>query len=174
MHTFMRHTLLSTVLLATTTLAHAFDVPLQLVDADGKSQAIGNISLSAKTYGVVLTPNLQGLPPGLHGFHLHEKPSCDVAEKDGKKVAALAAGGHFDPAKTGKHEGPYGEGHLGDLPPIFVDSDGRATQPVLAPRLKLGDFPGHALMLHAGGDNHADHPLPLGGGGARMACGVIK
>ncbi len=28
-------------------------------------------------------------------------------------------------------------------------------------------------MLHAGGDNHHDHPEPLGGGGARMACGII-
>jgi Cu-Zn family superoxide dismutase len=28
-------------------------------------------------------------------------------------------------------------------------------------------------MLHAGGDNHSDHPAPLGGGGARIACGVI-
>jgi len=29
-------------------------------------------------------------------------------------------------------------------------------------------------MVHAEGDNHADHPAPLGGGGARMACGVIQ
>lgn len=29
-------------------------------------------------------------------------------------------------------------------------------------------------MIHAGSDNHADHPQPLGGGGARVACGVIK
>jgi Cu-Zn family superoxide dismutase len=28
-------------------------------------------------------------------------------------------------------------------------------------------------MVHAGGDNHDDHPMPLGGGGARFACGVI-
>ncbi len=28
-------------------------------------------------------------------------------------------------------------------------------------------------MVHAGGDNHSDHPLPLGGGGERFACGVI-
>jgi len=28
-------------------------------------------------------------------------------------------------------------------------------------------------MVHAGGDNHADHPAPLGGGGERVACGVI-
>ncbi|EOX2576944.1 superoxide dismutase family protein, partial [Escherichia coli] len=26
----------------------------------------------------------------------------------------------------------------------------------------------------AGGDNHHDHPEPLGGGGARMACGIIQ
>jgi len=29
-------------------------------------------------------------------------------------------------------------------------------------------------MIHAGGDNHSDHPTALGGGGARMACGVIR
>ncbi len=28
-------------------------------------------------------------------------------------------------------------------------------------------------MVHAGGDNHADHPAPPGGGGARVVCGVI-
>ena len=32
----------------------------------------------------------------------------------------------------------------------------------------------HALMIHVGGDNFHDHPAALGGGGARMACGVIK
>ncbi len=29
-------------------------------------------------------------------------------------------------------------------------------------------------MVHKGGDNHSDHPQPLGGGGARVACGVIE
>ncbi|MEW3305172.1 hypothetical protein MZT66_26250 [Escherichia coli] len=32
----------------------------------------------------------------------------------------------------------------------------------------------HSLPAgHAGGDNHDDHPEPLGGGGARIACGII-
>lgn len=57
---------------------------------------------------------------------------------------------------------------------MFVNGEGEASQPVLAPRLKLADVKGHALMVHAGGDNHADHPAPLGGGGARIACGVIQ
>ena len=30
------------------------------------------------------------------------------------------------------------------------------------------------LAVHAGGDNHSDHPAKLGGGGARIVCGVIK
>ena len=46
------------------------------------------------------------------------------------------------------------------------------TQPVLAPRLNMADLKGRSLMIHAGGDNHADHPAPLGGGGARVVCGV--
>jgi len=29
-------------------------------------------------------------------------------------------------------------------------------------------------MVHVGGDNYSDNPEALGGGGARMACGVIK
>jgi Cu-Zn family superoxide dismutase len=29
-------------------------------------------------------------------------------------------------------------------------------------------------MIHAGGDTYSDMPAPLGGGGARLACGVIK
>jgi Cu-Zn family superoxide dismutase len=50
-----------------------------------------------------------------------------------------------------------------------------ATSPVLAPRLKkLEDVKGRALMIHAGGDNYSDTPAKLGGGGARMACGLIE
>jgi len=94
--------------------------------------------------------------------------------KDGKAVPALAAGGHYDPASTGKHEGPYGNGHLGDLPALYVAADGKATLPVLAPRLKVSDIKGRSLMIHAGGDNYSDAPALLGGSGARVACGVVK
>lgn len=159
---------------ALTLPALALDVPLSLAEPTGTGKVIGTISAAASPYGVVFTPALTGLPPGLHGFHLHEKPSCTPGEKDGKTMPALGAGGHFDPAATGRHEGPYGNGHLGDLPPLYVDAQGNASQPVLAPRLKLEQLTGHALMLHAGGDNHADHPEKLGGGGARIACGVIS
>lgn len=169
--------LLTAFLLASAgTAAHAAErvIPMDLVDADGKHAWIGEVNAQDSAYGLVLTPQLRGLPPGLHGFHLHENPSCAPKDKDGKPVAALAAGGHWDPDKSGTHDSPWGDGHRGDLPALYVDAEGSATQPVLAPRLKAADLSGRALMVHAGGDNHADHPAPLGGGGARIACGVIE
>ncbi|GAB2993392.1 superoxide dismutase [Cu-Zn] [Arenimonas maotaiensis] len=169
--------LLTAFLLASAgTAVHAAErvVPMDLVDADGKHAWIGEVNAQDSAYGLVLTPQLRGLPPGLHGFHLHENPSCAPKDKDGKPVAALAAGGHWDPDKSGTHDSPWGDGHRGDLPALYVDAEGSATQPVLAPRLKAADLSGRALMVHAGGDNHADHPAPLGGGGARIACGVIE
>lgn len=147
-------------------------VNMNLVDENGVGKAVGNITISESAYGLVFTPALSGLPAGLHGFHLHETGNCTSKEKDGKKVAALAAGGHYDPAGSKKHGTPWGDGHLGDLPPLFVDANGNANQPVLAPRLKMTDLASRAVMVHAGGDNHADHPAALGGGGVRVVCGV--
>jgi Cu-Zn family superoxide dismutase len=166
------HTL---ILLAAPTLAMAdLSIPMNLVDGQGNSTAIGSVTVSESPYGLVFTPALNGLAPGLHGFHVHENPSCAPKEKDGKPVPALAAGGHFDPAGSKRHAAPWGDGHLGDLPALYVDASGNAANPVLAPRLKMADLKGRSLMIHAGGDNHADHPAPLGGGGPRVACGVIQ
>lgn len=150
------------------------EIQLNLVDEKGIGAAVGSVVATDSPYGLVLTPALHGLPPGLHGFHVHQNPSCDAKEKEGKLVPALAAGGHLDPAGSNKHGEPWGDGHLGDLPPLYVDTAGYATQPLLAPRLKVADLAGRSLMVHVGGDNHADHPAPLGGGGMRMACGVIN
>jgi Cu-Zn family superoxide dismutase len=148
-------------------------VDIKQVSAEGVGKSIGTVTLKDTEHGLLLTPKLEGLTPGVHGFHVHQNPTREPAEKDGKKTAALAAGDHLDPQAHGKHEGPYGHGHSGDLPPLYADASGRVTLPVLAPRLKLADVKGHALMVHAGGDNYSDAPEKLGGGGARIACGVI-
>ncbi len=144
------------------------------VDESGVGQEVGTVTMSESKYGVVFTPALTGLAPGLHGFHVHENPSCESSTKDGTVTPAGAAGGHLDPEMTGQHGAPWGNGHLGDLPALYVDASGNASQPVLAPRLKLSDLLERALMVHAGGDNYSDQPKPLGGGGARIACGVIR
>ena len=153
-------------------------VPINLVGKSGVGEEVGTVTFADTEYGLLLTPSLMGLPTGIptgiHGFHVHQNPACGSGVKDGKIVPGLAAGGHYDPANTSSHEGPYGEGHLGDLPPLYVDMDGNASVPVLAPRLTVADVAGHALMIHMDGDNFADMPASLGGGGARLACGVIE
>ena len=66
----------------------------------------------------------------------------------------------------GQREGAAGSGKrlriLGDAPLQIVEG------------LRARDLKGHALMVHEGGDNYSDEPKPLGGGGARVACGVIE
>lgn len=151
-------------------------VKVQQLDPVNGNKDVGTVTITESKYGLVFTPNLSGLEAGLHGFHIHQNPSCEPKEKDGKLTAGLGAGGHWDPKETKKHGFPWqDDAHLGDLPALIVLHDGTATNPVLAPRIKhLNEVRGHSIMIHAGGDNHSDHPAPLGGGGARMACGVIK
>lgn len=169
-----RYTILAVAMLAAAGLARAeLVVPMNQVDQTGVGPTLGTVTVTESPYGLVFTPALSGLTPGLHGFHVHQNPNCEPAEQNGTMVPALAAGGHYDPESTGRHDFPWGDGHLGDLPALYVDADGNAGYPVLAPRLTLGDLEGRSLMVHAGGDNHADHPQPLGGGGARVACGVF-
>lgn len=172
----MKHILLASAVFLSASAASAAElvVDLNIAEAAGAGAAVGSVRIVETDYGLAFYPSLSGLSPGLHGFHVHEHASCEPADRDGTPVAALAAGGHLDPQSTGRHDVPWGDGHLGDLPPLYVSAEGRAEQPVLAPRLKLADVVDHAIMIHAGGDNHSDHPEPLGGGGARVACGVIK
>jgi Cu-Zn family superoxide dismutase len=155
--------------------SNQLQAPMTLVTAAGPGKMIGVVSITESPNGLVFTPKLTDLPPGPHGYHVHEMGNCAANEKDGKKVAAGAAGGHYDPSGTKQHLGPTGSGHMGDLPPLVVGGDGSAVLPLTAPRLKsLADVKGKALMIHAGGDNYADKPMPLGGGGERIACGVIQ
>ncbi|RZM93130.1 superoxide dismutase [Cu-Zn] SodC2 [Escherichia sp. E14V7] len=163
------------LVVATGAQAASEKVEMNLVTSQGVGQSIGSITITETDKGLEFSPDLKALPPGEHGFHIHAKGSCQPATKHGKASAAESAGGHFDPQKTNKHEGPEGAGHLGDLPALVVNNDGKATDAVIAPRLKsLDEIKDKALMIHVGGDNMSDQPKPLGGGGERYACGVIK
>lgn len=159
---------------STTVMAAEKIVVVNAISEEGIGKIIGTVKLSDTDKGLLIDPDLGELSPGAHGFHIHEKPSCGVAEKDGKKVAGQGAGGHYDPLKSSKHEGPEGHGHHGDLPALEVKEDGSATSIVIAPRLKVADIIGRSLMIHEGGDNYSDAPKPLGGGGGRIACGIIE
>ncbi|HEX4236955.1 MAG TPA: superoxide dismutase [Cu-Zn] SodC [Xanthobacteraceae bacterium] len=150
-------------------------ITMNAIDANGVGKEVGTLVLSDTQAGLQITPQLVGLPPGDHGFHTHVNPDCGPGPgPNGQAAAGMAAGGHYDPANTGKHLGPYGEGHKGDMPVLTVDASGSATKAVVVPHLTVADVKGRSIMIHAGGDNYSDQPAPLGGGGARIACGVAK
>ncbi|MEL6158643.1 MAG: superoxide dismutase family protein [Cyanobacteria bacterium J06554_11] len=154
--------------------AEPITVAMSLTDTEGVGEAVGTVALQDTPYGLLLTPNLTGIAPGIHGFHAHLNAACGPGELEGETVPGLAAGGHFDPEETESHEGPYvATGHLGDLPPLYADATGNVVTPVLAPRLSAEDVNGRSLVVHAEGDNFADTPAALGGGGARLACGTL-
>jgi Cu-Zn family superoxide dismutase len=164
---------------ATPMMAAENTVEMHAVTAEGVGESIGTVAIrDSDQGGAVFIANLKNLSPGPHGFHIHENGSCEPAENDqGEMAAAQAAGSHWDPDDTGEHRGPGGRGHKGDLPVIQVLVDEDGAKPVkrieYAPHVAPAEISGLALIIHQNGDNYRDEPKPLGGGGARVACGVI-
>ena len=159
-----------------TAQAAELSATLHEISTQGIGAAIGTVTITETAAGASLAVDLHGLAPGEHGFHVHATGDCGpAANAEGQVMAGQAAGGHWDPAGTKAHQGPEGHGHLGDLPVLTVAADGTAKATLVAPNIKdLGQLAGKALMIHAGGDNYSDQPKPLGGGGARIACGVLE
>lgn len=149
-------------LLAAPAEADEASATVSLKTEEGLGPEVGTVRFEDGPHGLLVIPDLRGLPPGPHGTHVHENADC------------LAPGSHYDPMGAGRHEGPYGNGHLGDLPALIIDQNGGATIPVLAPRLSVSDVRGRSLVLHSGGDNYADAPEENGGGGPHLACGPIR
>lgn len=139
-------------------------------------QRIGEVYFTDTPSGLLVNVDLKNLPAGEHGFHIHENPNCDAGlDANGKLQPALQAGGHYDPDKTGHHLGPNNkDGHRGDLPVLTVAPDGTVKTSFTVQNLKVNDIKNRSIMIHAGGDNYSDEPVALGGGGARIACGVIE
>jgi len=174
----MRHRIMlafAVAILAGPSLAATVTAQVSLATPAGPGAVVGKVAFEDTMAGAKISVDLHGLPPGEHGFHIHANPSCDAGPVNGAVAPAGAAGGHYDPAMTKMHMGPDGAGHLGDLPFLTVGADGSDTQTLTAPHIKdVTQLSGHSVLIHAGGDNYSDQPKPLGGGGARIACGVMR
>lgn len=177
----MRHRTIATVaawaaaLAAAPALAQeeAETIEAQVMTADG--QSAGTVTFEQVDHGVVVTARLQNLPEGPHGFHIHETGACEPDFG--------AAGGHYDPLDAAHGFDAPGGYHVGDLPNVYVASDGTATADVFAPQLTLApdeddevpftlrDADGSAIMVHAQIDDYQAEPPDSTG--ERIACGVI-
>jgi Cu-Zn family superoxide dismutase len=152
--------------------AREMQVDLNKISETGVGEKIGTVTIVDGPNGVSFKVAATKVPPGPHGFHLHETGDCAPGMKDGKAQAGLAAGGHYDPGGTKTHKGPGGGGHKGDLPALRADAKGTIKRTVTAPRLKADEIAGRALVVHEGGDTYSDHP-ESGGGKGRIACAVV-
>ena len=158
-------------------------VSAALKDADGAEK--GTVEIAFTDAGASLTVTATGLPPGLHGLHVHKTGTCEADSADpskpDKKGAFLSAGGHL--AEEGQSHGD----HDGDLPSLLVQEDGTATLSVSSDRLTretVLDADGSALMVHADRDNFGNVPdryapvlddttTKTGDAGARIACAAL-
>jgi Cu-Zn family superoxide dismutase len=123
---------------------------------------------------VLVKLQLKGLTPGWHGLHFHEKGDCSKSD-------FTSAGGHVHTTTPATHGllNPRGN-DSGDMPNVYVGADGTANVEVFstfvslkaAGRPVLMDADGSAIVIHAGPDDH--NTQPIGGAGARVACGVVK
>ena len=168
----------TTLLLAAPLAAHGGHptAPLasaSIAKADGNPAGIAEIRANGhgSAGGLVLHVYVTGMPPGVHGMHIHAVGKCEGP-------AFASAGGHLNP--DGHMHGMYNlKGpHLGDLPNLVVDAAGNSdvTVPLHGDRERLMGAlfgpEGSSLVIHAKVDDYQTDPS--GNSGARIACGVLR
>lgn len=175
--TFLCGATLSAAVLAlpAAALAQAQDLETMTADvADKDGKAIGRVIFTKTQSGMThIAVELEGLPSGSHGFHVHETGICDAAD------SFKSAGGHY--AGDMKH-GILTEGgpHPGDLPNLHVAPDGVVVVEYFSDQVTVGsegtnplaDEDGSAVVIHSGPDDYESQPA--GDSGDRIACGVIR
>ena len=112
--------------------------------------------------------DLTNVPPGTHGFHVHEKGDCGNDAQN--------AGGHFNPLMM-PHGGPDADAHhAGDFGNVTADAAGNVKMSFTTHSITVGDGPksvvGHAIVLHGNADDLKSQPA--GNAGPRIACGVAE
>jgi Cu-Zn family superoxide dismutase len=148
--------------------AHAI---ARLVNLAGKP--VGTADFATVNRGVLITFDLNTLPPGPHAIHLHTSGHCDAK-------SGFTSAGPILTTVPGKQHGFLAEGGpmAGDLPNQFAGADGRLHASVLTTAFSLGngkrsifDRDGVSIILDARGDDYRTQPL--GNAGDRIACGVV-
>ena len=98
--------------------------------------------------------NLQGVPPGMHGVHIHTVGRCDAPDSRAPADTSIQdPAGNADPDLN--H--PY---HSGDLPNIVANATGAVTATSYTTRINLGgplspiDADGAAIVIHQNPDTY--------------------
>ncbi len=130
----------------------------------------GKAILTDTPEGLKISVSFENVPPGKHGFHIHENGAC---ADEGK-----AAGGHYNP--EGATHGlllkdGFKHAHAGDFGNIEVLPKGTGNFETIAPGLTLTggkyNIVGKSFILH---EKEDDFGQPTGNAGGRIGCGVIE
>ena len=163
----------------------ADELTARLVDPDGTE--VGTVRFTDADGALQVSVEVDGLPPGFHGFHVHAIGVCEPDSPNPADPAVtgdfLSAGGHL-----GGGEADHGA-HAGDLSVLFVDESGAGSLTAVTDALTAADLTdddGSAVMVHAGRDNYANVPeryapagpdemtRNTGDSGGRIACGTVE
>ena len=163
--------LLALTLLLSAACAHQPPPPsaTATLEPTAGSTAHGTVRFDQLEGGSVMVKvDLMGVPPGMHGFHVHEHGSC--AEN------ANAAGGHFNPNDS-PHAGPdHPIRHAGDFGNVEADDKGEVHTSFTIDEITVApgtnSVVGHAVVLHGKADDLMTQPA--GNSGPRIACGVVE
>lgn len=144
-----------------------------LINNDGDE--IGIATFTQGTQGVVIRIKAENMPEGVHGMHFHKVGDC--SDHAGFKNAKGHISPHGKPHGFLNAEGP----HEGNLPNLIVPENGKVHIELYSEMVSvkghggkptLLDADGSTLMIHINEDDHKTQPI--GGAGARIACGVVN
>jgi Cu-Zn family superoxide dismutase len=139
------------------------------LESKSDSKVTGRAGFTFEGGKVHMKVEVDGLTPGPHAIHLHEKGDCAAPD-------AASAGGHWNP--TTENHGKWGAKpfHHGDIGNLVADANGKAqlhfsTELWSIGDGKPGDILGKSVIVHAAEDDFKTQPT--GNAGGRVACGVI-
>jgi len=140
---------------------------------DSQANKAGTATVQETEEGVEIHLNLEGVPAGEYGMHIHEFGAATPPSFED-------AGSHFNPTEvehgTESETGP----HLGDLPNLVVPENGVVNETIEVPDVSLDPTAenslqtdnGASLIIHDGADDYSTQPS--GDSGNRMIGGVIS
>ncbi|CAD7088192.1 unnamed protein product [Hermetia illucens] len=143
-----------------------------ITGSEGKVR--GNVTFTQQNCdaNVHVFVTIEGLTPGPHGFHVHEKGDLSNG--------CTSAGSHYNPDKL-SHGAPTSDmRHVGDLGNVIADENGVVSTTLTDSLLTLSgarSIIGRAIVVHTGEDDLGlgGHPdsKKTGNAGGRAGCGVI-